>query len=53
MDSMEPKIDLDEIDEDYLNFRNERVETDQLDYPIDKLDDEVQEDILDPLLDSK
>lgn len=52
-DAMEAKVDLEEIDDDYLNFKHERVETDQFDYQNTKEDDEVQEDLLNPLLDVK
>lgn len=52
-DAMEPKINFEDVDEDYLNFKHERIETDQFDYPHGKTEEEVKEDLLNPLLDVK
>lgn len=51
---MEENINLgSEIDEEYLKIRNERIETSQRDYPDGSCEDEVTEELLDPLIDQK
>jgi len=52
--AMEENINLgSEIDEEYLKIRNERIETNQRDYPDGSCEDEITEELLDPLIDQK